>query len=102
MSATTVSNIIQKFNKSKEPPVVSVRSQAFELFKLKTSLVDVAEKVNLSAEETQNLYAEFQRLKGLNEYVMLNFKTEGDINEFLDFTMNVKSLELHLPRRWKL
>ena len=90
MSATTVSNIIQKFNKSKEPPVVSARSQAFQLFKSKKSkpsktlLVDVAAKLNLSAEETLNFYAEFQRLKGLNDYVFLNFKTEGDINEFLD------------------
>ena len=48
-------------------------------------LVDVAAKLDLSAEETQNYYAEFQRLKGLNEYVMLNFKTEGDINYYLDF-----------------
>jgi predicted DNA-binding protein YlxM (UPF0122 family)/chaperonin cofactor prefoldin len=84
MSAATVTNIIKKFNKSKEPPMVSVRSQAFELFKSKTSLVDVAAKLDLSADETQKLYAEFQRLNGLNEYVMLYFKTEGDINEFLD------------------
>jgi predicted DNA-binding protein YlxM (UPF0122 family) len=98
MSATTVSNIIKKFNKSKEPPVISSRSKAFELFKSKSNtqvdLVDVAAKLDLSAEETQNYYAEFQRLKGLNEYVMLNFKTEGDINYFLDFHKECQELRI--------
>ena len=96
-SATTVTDHINQHNKSKEPPVVSARSQAFELFKSKRSktlLVDVAAKLNLSAEETQNFYAEFQRLKGLNEYVMLNFKTEGDINEFLDCYNECQELKI--------
>ena len=44
----------------------------------------MAAKLDLSADETQNFYADFQRLEGLNEYVMLNFKTQGDINNYLD------------------
>ena len=36
-SATTVTDHINQHNKSKEPPVISVRSQAFELFKSKSS-----------------------------------------------------------------
>jgi hypothetical protein len=83
-SATTVTDRINQHNKSKEPPVVSVRSRAIQLFKSKTSLVDVAAKLDLSAEVTQNFYAEFQRLEGLDEYVMLYFKTAGDINNYLD------------------
>ena len=38
MSATTVSNIINQYNKSKEPPVISSRSKAFELFKSKIEI----------------------------------------------------------------
>ena len=93
-SPNTVTDRINQHNKSKEPPVVSVRSQAFELFKSKTSLVDVAAKLDLSADETQRLYAEFQRLKGLDEYVMLNFKTEGDINYYLDFYKECQELKI--------
>lgn len=97
-SPNTVTDHINQYNKSKEPPVVSVRSKAFELFNSKSKmntqvdLVDVAAKLDLSAEETQNYYADFQRLKGLNEYVMLNFKTEGDINYYLDFYKECQEL----------
>lgn len=85
-SPNTVTDRINQYNKSKEPPVISTRSKAFQLFKLKRriDLVDVAAKLDLSAEETQKFYAEFQRLSGLNEYVMLYFKTEGDINNYVD------------------
>jgi hypothetical protein len=84
VSATTASYITKKFNKSKEPLVASARSQALVLFKSKTPLVDVAAKLDLSADQIQNFYSEFQRLSGLDEYVMSNFKTAGDINNFLD------------------
>lgn len=99
-SPNTVTDHINQYNKSKEPPVVSVRSKAFELFNSKSKmntqvdLVDVAAKLDLSAEETQNYYADFQRLKGLNEYVMLNFKTEGDINYYLDFYKECQELRI--------
>jgi hypothetical protein len=56
--------------------------------------VDVAAKLDLSADETQNFYADFQRLKGLDEYVMLNFKTEGDINYYLDFYKECQKLRI--------
>jgi len=56
--------------------------------------VDVAAKLDLSADETQNFYADFQRLKGLDQYVMLNFKTEGDINYFLYFYNECQKLRI--------
>src|SRR6476661_6991612 len=93
-SPNTVTDCIKQHNKSKEPQVVSARAQAFVLFKSNTSLVDVAAKLDLSAEETQNFYADFQRLKGLDEYVMLNFKTEGDINYYLDFYNEYQELRI--------
>ncbi len=99
-SPNTVTDHINQYNKSKEPPVVSVRSKAFELFNSKSKmntqvdLVDVAAKLDLSADETQNYFADFQRLKGLNEYVMLNFKTEGDINYYLDFYKECQELRI--------
>jgi len=93
-SPNTVTDCIKQHNKSKEPQVVSARAQAFVLFKSNTSLVDVAAKLDLSADDTQNFYADFQRLKGLDEYVMLNFKTEGDINYYLDFYKECQELKI--------
>src|SRR6476619_6446302 len=93
-SPNTVTDRINQYNKSKEPPVISARAEAFVLFKSNTSLVDVAAKLDLSAEETQNFYADFQRLKGLDEYVMLNFKTEGDINYYLEFYKECQELKI--------
>lgn len=99
-SPNTVTDRIKQYNKSKEPQVVSARAQAFVLFKkskksnTQVDLVDVAAKLDLSADETQNFYADFQRLEGLNEYVMLNFKTEGDINYYLDFYKECQALKI--------
>jgi predicted DNA-binding protein YlxM (UPF0122 family) len=94
ISATTASKIIKKFNKLKEPSEVSARSKAFELFKLKTSLVDVAAKLDLSADQTQAFFAEYQRLCGLDEYVTLFFKTEGDISYYLGFYKECQELRI--------
>ena len=52
-SPNTVTDRINQYNKSKEPPVISARAQAFALFKSNTSLVDVAAKLDLSADESQ-------------------------------------------------
>ena len=93
-SPNTVTDRINQYNKSKRPPVISARAQAFVLFKMNTSLVDVAAKLDRSADETQSFYADFQRLKGLDEYVMLNFKTEGDINYFLYFYNECQKLRI--------
>ncbi len=94
VSATTAVNVIKKNDKSKEPVVPSARSQALELFKLKTPLVDVAIKLDLSADQTQNYYAEFQRLNGLDDYVMSYYKTEGEINYFIGFYKECEELKI--------
>lgn len=94
VSATTAVNVIKKNDKSKELAVPSARSQALELFKLKTPLVDVAIKLDLSADQTQSYYTEFQRLNGLDEYVMTYFKTEGGINYFLGFYKECEELKI--------
>jgi hypothetical protein len=95
VSATTVTDIIKKLKRCKEPPLISARAKAFQLFRQANSLLDVAIKLDLSHDDTMSYYLEYLKLNGSSELLALFQATEVQIEEFVPFFRSCKALNLN-------
>jgi hypothetical protein len=89
-SATTVTDCINDYKRTKEPRVESVMAQAFSLYKEGKSPLEVAISLELSADDAEKFYKDYLRLKGLGTLIDLYSRIGPVLNDYLDFLWKCK------------
>jgi DNA-binding CsgD family transcriptional regulator len=95
VSPGLISSILKKSNGEEETKPVSIDTQARKLFSQGKTPLEVANELDLSVEETERIYRDFWKLKGLYDlYTAYEDVIKRNIRSFLTFYRIVKEREI--------